>query len=300
MQVKYDNHAKEWAEILTDSKLLEHSLTWFEDDRVDSWRHRRMREHLQPIISESKERKWLTIGDGRYGTDAHYLISQGVIDVHATDIVDTMLKIGAEKNFITNFSAQNAESLTFGDEEFDYVYCKESYHHFPRPYIAIYEMIRVATEAIILTEPNDLLSLPSLPSLIAKTVSRRLKALFGKRVEYHAFETVGNYVYTLSEWEVKKMMLGLGLRYCAFKGINDCYIAGAEQALMSGGGAVDRKIKNEISRAIARENFLCRIGLKKHALITAVIFKRKPDNRIWNALRIAGFNCEILPENPYR
>jgi ubiquinone/menaquinone biosynthesis C-methylase UbiE len=300
MQVKYDNQPKEWMEILNDPKLLEHSRTWFADDRVDSWRHRRMREHLLPLISAGRNKQWLTVGDGRYGTDAHYLISQGVKDVHATDIVDTLLKIGAERNFIASFSVQNAEQLTFGDEEFDYVYCKESYHHFPRPYLALYEMLRVCREAVVLTEPNDVHSPLSLPSLIAKTLSRWLKSLFGKEAQYYAFETVGNYIYTVSEWEVKKLMLGLGLRYCAFKGINDHYIAGVEQALFSGGSQSDRQIKNKVVRAIAREDFLCGIGLKKHAVITAIIFKKIPDDAVWSSLRAAGFHCEILPENPYR
>jgi len=299
LAVKYDNHPKQWAEILADPSLLEHSLTWFADDRVDSWRHRRMREHILPIIAASKDKKWLTIGDGRYGTDAHYLLTQGVKDVHATDIVDIMLKIGAEKNFISRFSAQNAENLTFGDEEFDYAYCKESYHHFPRPYIAVYEMLRVCREAVILTEPNDVLSPLSLTSSIAKTAARGLKALLGKKVQHHAFEEAGNYIYTVSDWEMKKLMLGLGLRYCAFKGMNDHYIAGAEQALFSGGTSADRQLKKKIMRAIAREDLLCRMGLKKHALITAVIFKKRPDETIWRSLQAAGFACEILPENPY-
>ncbi|HWU54637.1 MAG TPA: methyltransferase domain-containing protein [Rhizomicrobium sp.] len=299
MRVKYDNHPQQWAEILSDPKQLEHSLTWFADDRVDSWRHRRMRELVLPVIAGSKDKKWLTVGDGRYGTDAHYLLAQGVKDVHASDIVDTMLKIGAEKNFISSFSAQNAEDLTFGDEEFDYVYCKESYHHFPRPYMAVYEMLRVCREAVILTEPNDILSPLTLTSSIAKTASRWLKTLTGKKIQHHAFEEAGNYVYTVSDWEIKKLMLGLGLRYCAFKGLNDHYIAGAEQALFSGGTPADRQIKKKIMRMIAREDFLCGIGLKKYALITAIIFKKKPDGTIWKDLQAAGFTCEVLPQNPY-
>jgi ubiquinone/menaquinone biosynthesis C-methylase UbiE len=60
------------------------------------------------------------VGDGRYGTDANYLLEHG-LEVHASDIQDDLLKIGNERKFIKDFSKQNAESLSFLDNKFDFV-----------------------------------------------------------------------------------------------------------------------------------------------------------------------------------
>jgi ubiquinone/menaquinone biosynthesis C-methylase UbiE len=224
LKVKYDNHQEELDGIIKDPKLLAHSLTWMEEDRVDSWRHRRIREEILPLIRLAKDKRWVTVGDGRYGTDAHYLMAQGIQDVHASDMVDALLEIGAEKGYIKDYSAQNAEHLTFADETFDYLYCKEAYHHFPRPSIAVFEMLRVCKEAVILTEPNDMVISRSLGQVLGMSLIETIKRLLGRPVQHHVFENVGNYVYSISEWEVKKLMLGVGLRYCAFKGINDRYM----------------------------------------------------------------------------
>ncbi len=55
-----------------------------------------------------------------------------------------LLGKGSELGFIGEYSAQNAESLSFASNSFDYVFCKDAMHHCPRPVIALYEMLRVA------------------------------------------------------------------------------------------------------------------------------------------------------------
>lgn len=50
---------------------------------------------------------------------------------------------------------ENAEKLSSPNETLDFVLCKESYHHFTRPMLALYEMLRVATKAVVLIEPNE-------------------------------------------------------------------------------------------------------------------------------------------------
>jgi ubiquinone/menaquinone biosynthesis C-methylase UbiE len=300
LKVKYDNHHQEMAWLVSNPKQLAHARTWLADDRVDSWRHRRMREEILPLIRAAKDKKWLTVGDGRYGTDAHYLISEGIKDVHASDMVDTLLKIGSQEGFIKGYSAQNAERLSFADEQFDYVYCKESYHHFPRPYVALYEMLRVCKEAVVLNaEPNDQIAPRSFRQSLGISLMETIRKMLGRQVEHHGFESVGNYVYSISELEMKKLMLGIGLRYCAFKGINDRYVAGVEEALMTGGTPEHRKIKNLVQRGIRRDDLFCSLGLKKPSLITAIVFKNKPDDGLWQELGRAGFERDILPENPY-
>lgn len=60
----------------------------------------------------------------------------------------------------SNYSVENAESLSFRDNEFEVAFCKEAYHHFPRPFLALYEMLRVASKAVVLAEPNDQIPRP--------------------------------------------------------------------------------------------------------------------------------------------
>ncbi len=39
--------------------------TWKNDSTVNPWRHRRMYNHLDPVIEAYPDSKWLTVGDGR-------------------------------------------------------------------------------------------------------------------------------------------------------------------------------------------------------------------------------------------
>jgi ubiquinone/menaquinone biosynthesis C-methylase UbiE len=126
-QESYKKHNEHYAE--QDPELVE---TWLQDDTVDAWRHFRMYAMADPLLENYKNNHWLTLGDGRYGTDAHYIMSKGC-QAHASDISDYCLKEAAKIGFIKEYSVQNAEQLTFEDNSFDFVMCKESSHHFPRP-----------------------------------------------------------------------------------------------------------------------------------------------------------------------
>src|SRR5213075_2707793 len=100
------------------------------------------------------ESSWVTIGDGRCASDARYIRSCGR-SVLATDIAPQLLRVAKERGAIDDYRAENAESLSFVDEQFDFALCKEAYHHFPRPMIALYEMLRVARVGVVLIEPYD-------------------------------------------------------------------------------------------------------------------------------------------------
>lgn len=290
MKVKYDNHPNEWIDIINNSDKLLSSLNWLNKNTVDYWRHTRIRETILPLIKGSTGKKWLTIGDGRFGTDANYLIHNGISDVTATDISDELLKIGNERGFIKKYSAQNAEKLTFSNDEFDYTYCKEAYHHFPRPYLAVYEMLRVSKYAIALSEPtNQKNSLPI----------RILKKLVGKKNNVHSFESIGNYVYCISISEIEKLMLGLGLRHYAYIGINDHYIPGIENIPMIGGNLNEVIIQFRLRFLIFIKNLTVRFGFLNSNLLTIIIFKIQPTNSQIKDMKSAGFHFITLPKNPF-
>lgn len=279
MKIKYDRHLKLYKKLSSNSD----KLNWLNNNSLDHYRHLRIKSLIKPLIQLSKRRKWLTVGDGRYGTDANYLLNSGVKEVHASDISDALLKIGKKKNFINDYSSQNAEHLGFEDDSYDYLLCKESYHHFPRPNIALYEMIRVAKEACILIEP-----LEPKKNFLLKNSSK------------YEFEEVGNFVYTVSPSEIEKIMLGIGLKYYALKGINDYYFNGVEEVLTNGKSNIKDKILIfRFQLIILIKNILTLFGFKNWNLISIIIFKKKPSNKVRNQLIKNNFKIKTLPDNPY-
>lgn len=135
MPIDYDDSNCEYLRCLEDEERKRVAASWMQKDTLDYWRHHRMLSPVKPLISS--ESTWLTVGDGRYGTDANFILSHGGV-AHATDLTDVLLRVGNETGFIMEFSRQNAESLLFDDESFDYVLIKQALHHCPRPWLTLY------------------------------------------------------------------------------------------------------------------------------------------------------------------
>ncbi len=288
---EHENHFKKYA---LGGDRENQANTWFESTTVDAWRHQRMWSSIDPLLSDLGA-SWLTVGDGRYGTDAHYIFSKGVRNVLATDISDYLLREGKEKGFIPRFKKENAEKLSFSEEEFDFVFCKEAYHHFPRPMIALYEMLRVCKKGVVLIEPNDLNVLNTNRQIFFFRIKRFIFKILNKKIELHGFEEVGNYVYTISVREVEKVALGMNFRMVAYKGINDCYIDGVEYEEMNNESRLFKKVKRKIHLL----DILSETGLMNWGLLVCMIFKEKPTDSIRYNLLMKGYKIIELPENPH-
>jgi len=278
---------------------VQHELTrkWFDPGTVDAWRHQRMYATLDPLLDHSRGAKWLTIGDGRCGSDANYLLSKGA-DALASDLCDTLLVEAKRCGFIQVFESQNAEQLTFDDESFDYVLCKESYHHFPRPMIALYEMLRVARLGVVLIEPFDRFYRSPAPEQLwnfLKSIPKRMGRSH-KNVSPFRFEPAGNFIYTIHPREMQKVAMALDLPTCAFCGMNDVYLPGVEDAPASLGDALFERIKREVCRL----DRLCRLRIRQPNILTSVLMKTPPDKTLADQLEKSGFNIVTLPTNPYR
>lgn len=52
-------------------------------ESVDAWRHSRMLNTILPLVRIFPKATWMTIGDGRYGSEAFFLHKHG-INVTAT------------------------------------------------------------------------------------------------------------------------------------------------------------------------------------------------------------------------
>ncbi|MGJ1266968.1 class I SAM-dependent methyltransferase [Sphingobacterium spiritivorum] len=248
---------------------------------------------LNPLLA-NKSGRWLTIGDA-YGFDAQYILKSGN-EALATDLNTDFLNVAKQEGIISSCSAQNAEKITFPDESFDYVLCKESYHHFPRPYMAVYEMLRVARSGIVIMEPQDPVTkmplLQFLNNLFAnnKTIMRRI---WKNRFSY---EPVGNFVYKVSEREFEKIAAGLGLRLVAFKKINpNFWFKGAEYVSHKNKAMLFMKTKCKK----AFRDFLVRLRLVPAQTLVSVIFKTMPDNATIHNMKQEGYRLVYIPKNPY-
>ncbi|MHC9061969.1 class I SAM-dependent methyltransferase [Nitrospira sp. CMX1] len=293
--------------------------SWFRDDTVDSWRHRRMYETCTPLAVRYQGASWLTIGDGRYGLDSVRLRKLfGITSVLPTDIGSCLLEQGKARGLFGEYAVENAEKLTFKDEAFDVVFCKESYHHFPRPTIALYEMLRVSREVVILIEPLEDVTLgyqfsrrDSIRVLIESVRSKLIGQPHPHLADVlpdvvtinpvsHGFEDygdgTGNYIYGLSIRETEKIVHGLDLGGMAWLGFNDHYVKGCEfEPAVSG-----NPMFVEVQKAIQHLDEQCQRfpRCQKYEFATVVLFKSVIDPVLRDEMMNAGYRFVRKKTNP--
>lgn len=295
-EISYKIHQNSYTKVEFEKELSVYK-NWFENPTTDLWRHKRMLSVTNPFLKVHKQAKWLTLGDGRFGTSAIYINKHGSTAL-ATDIDTTLLEMAAQNNMLKDYAFANAEKLPFEDNQFDYSYCKQAYHHFPRPILAVYEMIRVSKQAIIYTEPHDFSPPPIVRGIIQK-IKHGLKKLTGAEILHHDtgnFEPIGNYVYTISVREFEKIAQGLSLPCIAFKLFHDAYIPGVETETHSETATLFKKIKSEIRI----NKFKTLLGINNPNNIQMIVFKKSPEDSILKELKQDGFTIIMFPKNPYR
>ncbi len=274
--------------------------SWFQEGTIGFQQARQRNGISDPLLAAWPGAAWLTVGDGRYGSDAHYLASKGA-DATATDISDALLREGAEMGFIAKFSKENAEALSFGDNTYDFVLCKESYHHFPRPMKALYEMLRVARKGVVLLEPVDHYVFTNFFAAFFRGILQAINALgvfkllFGKEIKRHTYEEVGNYVYKISEREMEKVALGLNYPCVAFKGLNIYHQNGADE--VSATRFSTTKLKVSVMTGLL--DLLTFLRIISPQLLAVIIFKEEPNAVALAELKNAGYRVVKLPRNPY-
>lgn len=295
--VSSESHATWYDKVYSDIdkrfQILDGWETQKKDNTINYWIHKRMFS-LTDALAEPHT-SWLTVGDG-YGFDANYLKERGCTAV-ASDIAATFLPTSKEKGIIDEYSVENVEHISYDNDSFDYCMCKEAYHHFPRPMLGVYEMLRVAKKGIILIEPLDPISrLPMLlfiKNILDRFDNKLLQKLWPNR---YSFETVGNYVYKISEREIEKVAMGMNLPAVAFKGINNNYYnVNNASEIADNSCSAFRKIKLKLRL----QNFLMNASLLPAQILSAIIFKEMPSKESIAKLKKEGYNFYELPKNPY-
>lgn len=279
-EMSYEMQAHHWINDGRDPQRLEVHKTWFREDTIDFWRHRRMMDVIFEVFSvETKHSRWLTLGDGRYGLDAIRMLRRGFVNVTATDLQDGLLRVARDAGLIDHISKENAEKLSFLDDSYDYALCKDAFHHFPRPYLALYEMLRVCTKAVVLVEPQDpYIDLPSLAD------TRR-----------PGYEADGNFVYQTSRREIEKVALGMNLPAIAFKNFVDKYIAGLE---FESAHNDNPKFTEHVDMIHGIEH-QCKMGKMKYNYMSSIVFLEMPSEKIRKELDRKGYDFIELIRNPY-
>ena len=298
MKIFYDKHDKNYEEYLKDDEKSKIADSWLDINSLDYWRHDRMLNLIKPFIE--KDEAWLTIGDGRYGSESSWLKIKG-INCHASDMHTSLLKKAYEKSLIDSFSKQNAEKLEFDDDTFDYVLIKETLHHLPRPWLAIYEAYRVCKKGVIIIEPNDLFHYGNFGNMIFLKFKNLIKKLLKKEIyldEYN-FESVGNFIYTINKRELEKFLLGMHKTYIAFNNINDHHFKNIEKVSINPKAIQDKIINFKLKSFIKIKNILCKLGLMKYSIGEVILFKKEPKEEILCNMRKYKWEFKILPKNPY-
>lgn len=313
-QWSHDNQARHFEKENEFPQELYES--WLDTTSADYWRHSRAFEavsHFREFSPDNTFDSWLTIGDGRLGLDSWKIRNIGFDNVLATDISEHLLKIGKSKNILPEYRVENAESLSFKSETFDVVFCKESLHHFPQPYKALYESLRCAKKAVILVEPNDID--PDFSGYQHNNLNRKGKIFYflNLNLRKYGFELVkkslnkdkklipsweasGNFMYPFNQREYLKLAYGMNLNSVYFKGLNDHYIEGCE---FEKADLMESEMFREIITRIEQKNIACVKHGKEPDLLMTILFKVAPSEELDSALKLNGWVANQLKANPY-
>lgn len=256
-------HEKHWSEFMQDSHQKSLYDSWWSPGTVNYWRHSRLLAPAIEVLGGLKNLSWLTIGDGA-GTDAWRLTQAGFREALATDLDDTVLRQTQASGHIERFQIENAEALSFADNSFDFILCKEALHHMSRPYAAIYEMFRVARYGIVIIEPQD--PWVDWPCRTDATSPH--------------YESVGNYVYQFSARELEKIAYGLNITGVATRHLIDVYIPGCEFAYCVEGDPIWAQTRAQVEQAYQSMS----AGTVKANYIQGVLFKNSVDAGLFNML----------------
>jgi SAM-dependent methyltransferase len=139
----------------------------------------------------------LIVGCG-IGTDIYYLSRYADAKIYCTDISPENVSITRKFFPSAEVEVADTEALPYPDGHFDFAIVCDSLHHMARPYLGIYEMLRVSKDGICIIEPHD--------CLLTRVAMR-----VGLMQEY---EDAGNYVLTFSGHDLTRLVKSLRLRTC--------------------------------------------------------------------------------------
>lgn len=165
------------------------------ENNLDTRRHYRMLNFAEPFcrIFSGKDSRWLTIGDG-FAREAIFLKKKGIKHVTCSNYAFSPKKQTKIKSYVDDCMEIDVENIPKINQ--DFILCKESFHHFSRPFKGLYEMLDHCAHGVILIEPQE------------------------NSPKDH-YEAQGDYQYRISGRELCKAAWALKLPHVAVRGFND-------------------------------------------------------------------------------
>lgn len=207
------------ADFTVESKILHRELSrpyWsgaFDPGHPDTERHFCMLSSSDGLLDHLRPESILSVGDNLARDAGYFKRRFPQARCVATDLYADRITQAVQDGWVDEVLSADVENLPFGDASVDCVIAKEAFHHWPRPMLGFYEMLRVARKAVLLIEPYDSMREPPQPFM-------------GSSAFHDDYEDVGNYVYRLSLREVLKAAWSLYLPAVAAVGFNDPYAPG--------------------------------------------------------------------------
>ena len=166
----------------------------FDPNYPDTQRHWLMLRSSLKAVQTCNPSSLMTVGDST-GRDAaffkRYLYSNS--KVISSDLEASHLKAVKEMGFIDDFIDCDVEKIPYPDDSIDVIVGKETFHHWPRPMLGLYECLRVAKKLVIFIEPHD--------------IQNNFKPPYPIGNEYiNSYERIGNYKYAISMREFEKVV----------------------------------------------------------------------------------------------
>lgn len=242
----------------------------FDEKFDDTKRHHVMLASVLPLVELLNPLTILTIGDNR-GRDAAFFKSKLGCHVTASDLDTSKLEPAVLDGFIDSCKIIDVEKIELSSNSVDLVIVKESFHHWPRPMLGFYEILRVSKLGVILIEPYDVFyGEKNLPYLSGGDYSDQ-------------YEEVGNYLYRISLREIIKSAWSLYLDKVVAIGFNDPY---------GGNFQFDQWVKDKEQLDL--------LGLNGHRQFNLMsIFVEKVNNNIDYELALPSFREYRRPVNSF-
>jgi hypothetical protein len=207
------------ADFTSQSKILhkQYAMSYwagaFDPEHEDTKRHYTMLSSSDGLLNHLTPKTILSVGDNLARDAGYFKRKFPEARCIASDLYTNDIQQAVTEGWVDQVLSADVESLPFSDGEVDCVIAKEAFHHWPRPMLGFYEMLRVAKKAILLIEPYDVMHAAPSPYLDEKSY-------------YDDYEEVGNYKYQISLREVLKSAWSLYCPAVAAVGFNDPYAPG--------------------------------------------------------------------------
>lgn len=262
--------------------------TYVRPGHIDAWMHRHARRMILPLLQHRPGARWLTVGDGYYGADAHFLITHGA-QATASALSAEVLQEAQHAGWISEWQVENAEALTPDDAAFDYLLCIETLQHCAQPRQALAEMLRVTNKGLVIMG-----CMPRRGRLLDKA-----REFVRARLRRSALDDVDTYqgvpLYRLAPEELAGHARDAGCLAMAFKAFNLAPFIRYWQTPAHAANPYYWLFKAALEGA----ELASRTGLLSPSLGWFVLLKEEADQPLKQALQAAGFEWTVLqPPRP--